>query len=484
MIKEYYYFGKSKLLFFVLFFINILSLFAQKPDTLWTRYYGATSDEKAFSVHVTQDSGFVLVGHTVMGNYKVYFIKTDEHGNLLWTKIYGGDYDKIGYSIDETTDGGFVIAAGSRIGQYGFWLLRTDCNGDTIWTRDFEGGPGYSAHQTADGGYIMGGGHIDHAMLIKTDSQGTAQWIKEYGNWNFSMCYSVIQTSDNGFLLGGYFGSRDYYLVKTDSLGDTLWYRIWDLSPYDVIHKVIETSDHYYLAVGGYDETLDNRFPADVYVTKFDTMGNMIWDRIYYNWGDDTGFSIIESIDGNYVIVGRTNSFGAGFYDFYIIKINPDGDTLWTGTYGTAEENWAHSIQQTVDGGYIIAGWGINPPNSYDFYLVRTQPDNSIEERESIKQFSENITIAPNPFRKETHIKINKPLKLKELGNSGRMIIRIFDVTGREVKHITSVIKNPNLPCTVTWDGRDDSGSSQPNGIYFIKTNSINCLGKKIILLR
>ena len=82
-----------------------------------------------------------------------------------------------------------------------------------------------------------------------------------------------------------------------------------------------------------------------------------LWTRTYGGSGDEWAYSVQQTADGGYIVAGYTYSFGAGGGDFYLVKTNSQGDTLWTRTYGGSDDDGAYSVQQTADGGYIVAGY-------------------------------------------------------------------------------------------------------------------------------
>lgn len=449
----------------ILVFVIVAFAEANGPDTLWTKYYGYVNADKAFSIHETADSGYIIAGYATLVGYDVYLVRINSSGDSLWTKAYGGDRDQIGYSVDVTTDGGYVVAAGA---PQGFYLLRLTPTGDTLWTKTYSvgGGPAYSVRQTSDGGFIMGGAHGYHAMLIKTDYMGNEEWIKEYALTGDDNCFSVIQTSDGGYLFTGYTLSdlRDLYLQKTDSLGDTLWHRFYGSSGGDIGHAVMETSDHYYITVGGISEEM-KRWPGDAYIIKWDQNGNMIWDKIVGTTSDDVALGVTETPDSCYAITGYTYSYEYGQYNFYLIKMDRNGDTLWTGSYSRGGDEWSHSVIATADGGYLMCGWGLHSPyNYYDVFLIRTKPYNEIEEKPSSRNESYCLQVAPNPFRDQVKINIKSPAADKR-----KTELSIYNSTGRRIK--TFQLSPDNLPPfnSLTWNGRDDQGNSLPNGVYLLK---------------
>jgi len=153
----------------------------------------------------------------------VLLMKTNNAGDTLWTRMYGGaDYDW-GYSVQRTSDGGYMIAGGTySFGSNHAYLIRTDSNGDTLWTRAYPGEELCSAQQTSDGGVIAVGTNGD-VLLVKTHAAGDLAWTRTFGGADHDYGYSVQQTSDGGYVIGGNSWSfsvyGDIYLIKTDAYG-------------------------------------------------------------------------------------------------------------------------------------------------------------------------------------------------------------------------------------------------------------------------
>ncbi len=311
-----------------------------------------------------------------------------EPGDTLWTRTYGGSDNDVGYSVQQTSDGGYITAGYTQsfgAGYEDFYLVKTDSLGDTVWTRTYGGSDGdyaHSVHQTTDGGYIIAGGTYSFGAgeadfyLVKTDPLGYTLWTVTEGGSNHDYAHSVQQTTDGGYIVTGATnsfgaGDYDYYVVKTDSLGGTLWSRTYWGSGDDYARSIQQTSDGGYI-VAGYT----NSFGAglyDFYLVKTDSIGNTLWTRTYGGSGDDYARSVQQTIDGGYIVAGYTRSFGAGLYDFYLVKTDSLGIPQWTKTYGGDSHDRAYCVQQTTDGGYIVAGhtFSFGAGNS-DVYLVKT----------------------------------------------------------------------------------------------------------------
>ena len=233
---------------------------------------------------------------------------------------------------------------------------------------------GFSACQTNDGGYIVTGytnrsPNGIQAYLIKTDSFGDTLWTRNYGGSGWEMGISVCQTSDGGYIIGGYTssygaGNDDFYLIKTDAQGDTIWTRTFGGSALDYGYSVRQTIDKGYILTG-YTRSFGNG--TNLYLVKTDSLGSMVWTKNYGGPNDDYAYSVKQTMDGGYIIAGRTNSYGAGGVDVYLIKTGSTGDTVWTSTYGTADDEEGRSVCQTSDNGYIITGY-----QGTSLYLVKT----------------------------------------------------------------------------------------------------------------
>jgi len=367
-------------------------VYAAQGETLWTRTYGGDNTDGGVSVQETQDGGFIIAGYTKSygaGDADVYIIRTDGNGNTLWTKTYGGSNWDQGMSVQQTTDGGFIIAGwihSSGAKGDDVYLIRTDENGNTLWTKTYGGNDddrGYSLQETHDGGFIIAGwtssygsGNSD-VYLIRTDENGNTLWTKTYGGSGNEVGYSVQQTTDGGFIIAGYtyqdVYNSDVYLIRTDENGNTLWTKTYGGSGSELGFSVQQTTDGGFI-IAGYTDSY-GAGNGDVYLIRTDENGNTLWTKTYGGSDYDEGYSVRQTTDGGFIIAGYTDSYGAGNDDVYLIRTDENGNTLWTRTYGGSDYDEGYSVQQTTDGGFIIAGY----TDSYgagngDVYLIRTTP--------------------------------------------------------------------------------------------------------------
>ncbi len=366
-------------------------LFAQEPgDTLWTRTYGGDLWEHGYSARQTIDGGYILVGFTASfgaGSADFWLVKTDAIGDTMWTKVYGWAREEIAWDVEQTADGGYIVTGHTSTTPSqtsSFWLMKTDSNGDTLWTRIYGGDDwekSFSVQPTTDGGYIVvgrtksfGAGDYD-IWLLKTDSNGDTLWTHTYGGSAREDGYCVRQTTDGGYIISGKTysygaGGSDAYLVKTDENGDTLWTRTYGGSNGEGSFSVQQTDDGGYVIVG-YTFSF-GAGGADTYLVKTDALGQILWTRTYGGSADEFDQRIQLTTDGGYIIGGRTESFGAGMKDFYLVRTDANGDTLWTGSYGGPGPEFCFFSQETDDGAFIALGYTTSFGNGpSDFYLVK-----------------------------------------------------------------------------------------------------------------
>jgi len=238
-----------------------------------------------------------------------------------------------------------------------------------------------SVQQTSDGGYIIAGGTYSFGAgscdfwLVRTDSLGDTAWTRTYGGAGNDLANSVRQTADGGYVIAGYTESSgdedgDVMLVKTDSQGRALWTRTYGGTSWDDCYSVRQTADFGYILVG-----LTENYGAgytDVWVVKTDSLGDTMWTRTFGGTSFDEGHDILQTSDGGYVIAAATASFGAGAMDGWLIKTDSAGDTLWTRVHGGANDDRFYSVAITADGGYVFAGiTGSFGAGGLDFWLLK-----------------------------------------------------------------------------------------------------------------
>lgn len=241
---------------------------------------------------------------------------------------------------------------------------------------------------------------------------------------------------------------------------DTLWTRTCGGANTDAGLSVVQTIDGGYV-IAGWTESFGAGL-ADVWFIKTDASGDTQWTKTYGGIDNDMGFSIIQSSDGGYIIAGLTASFGAGNYDVYLIKTNALGDTQWTRTYGGANTDEGFCIANTSDSGFAIVGTTHSfGSGASDAWLLKLMPESGVEENGPDKVKLELFTNKPNPFRGNTEIRYI-------LSANSWVRIAIYNLYGEKIARIVDENKSAGLHITF-WDGKDDAGREVASGIYFCR---------------
>ncbi len=356
----------------------------------WMKTYGGlTYDEAHFTLVQTADGGYALAGETFggPGGVDMWLVKTDSDGKMEWNKYYGGGWDEKCYCMTQTADGGFALAGYKTMPVEGldFWLVKTDDNGNEEWNKTYCIGENTSeiAHgiiQAADGGFVLTGiSSGGDFYAARTDVVGNMEWELIFNGTYTDYGYSVVQASDGGYVFAGFTGSysggnEDAWLMKTDPIGAVEWNKTYGDSGYDAARTIVRTDDGGYVFAGSTSSW--GAGSSDFWLVKVDENGNQEWDKTYGGTGSENGWDIVGTSDGGYALTGWTSSFGAGGYDFWLVRTDESGEMEWSRAYGGTGYDEARSLVQTSDGGYAIAGRsGSFGAGATDFLLVKTDAE-------------------------------------------------------------------------------------------------------------
>jgi hypothetical protein len=367
----------------------------QEDDSSITfmKTFGDNRPDIGKSIRQISDGAYILCGATFppgKSNWDVLLIKVNDSGELAWSRSFGGSESDQGEYVRQTEDGGYIITGVTHsYGSDEIILIKTNTSGNPAWTKTYRGIAGCCVQQTDDQGYIVVATtepivisemtSATNVLLIKTDAMGDTVWTKSLGeSGRKEHGRSVQQTADGGYIVLGIIFSGgpecacyDVWLIKTDASGNEEWSRIFGGDNDDRGYSVQQTSDGGYV-IGGYTRS-SGAGSEDVWLIKTDASGDAVWTKTFGGSDDDASFSVHETKDGGYIIVGHTESFGAGNSDVWLIKADGSGSEEWNRTFGGKEWDWGRSVQQTSDGGYIITGetnsYGLG---SYDVWLIKT----------------------------------------------------------------------------------------------------------------
>ncbi len=363
----------------------------------WAKTYGGASADQASSIQQTSDGGYVVAGHTGSfggGGFDFWVLKLNVDGTVAWQKTYGGTLDDYANSIQQTSDGGDIVAGYTYSfggSQSDYWVLKLDSAGNIVWQNAY-GGAGtdyaYSVRQTSDGGYIVGGysnsgrSFID-ILILKLDTAGNIQWQFMYGRdvvtGDDELLHEVKQTADGGYIVAGWTfsygaGSADMWILKLNSDGTIAWQNAYGAVGSQQAWSVQQTSDGGYIVAGN---------NAGIWVLKLDSIGGIQWQMTYRGPSlSEYGNSIQQTSDGGYIVAGDTFSFGAGDFDRWVLKLDSAGNVVWQKAFGGAFSDTGLSVQQTSDGGYITAGnsisYGASAGSTIDMWIIKLNSDGTV----------------------------------------------------------------------------------------------------------
>lgn len=406
-----------KISFLLLLIFN--SSFSQEIE--WQNTIGGSDKDELYSIQPTFDGGYIMGGHSksgisgnksesCLGGWDYWVVKTDAFGNVQWENTYGGFSDDWLYSVKQTTDGGYIFGgySGSNIsadktenclGGYDYWIIKTDASGNIQWDNTIGGsGSDYliSMEQTTDGGYILGG----------------------YSGSNISG-----DKSENSVNLNTYY---DYWIVKIDDLGIVQWQNTIGGSAFEFLTSIQQTTDGGYI-VGGYSgsnisgDKTEVSFGKDYWIVKTDSLGNLQWQNTIGGLSDDYLYSVIQTIDGGYLLGGSSLSsasldkteFNLGMHDFWIIKTDEFGNIQWQNTIGGNLRDELYSVKETNDGGFILCGAsessisGDKTENSlgaFDFWFVETNSVGDVQWQNTIGGSLDDKAISIHQLNDDSYI--------------------------------------------------------------------------------
>ena len=360
----------NKIILGMLFLLaSSTSITAQK--ILWEKSLGGKHAEYLYDAIATPDYGFILAGSSLSdkngnkdesnkGDLDYWLWKMDEKGNLEWQKSFGGNKVDLLQSVALTYDGGFILGGTSSSDK---GTVKTDaCKGQ----EDF--------------------------WIIKLNAKGQEMWQKTIGGSGMEKLLSIAPTKDGGYILGGTSssdrndtkgiddpygkwenskGNLDYWVVKLDSKGTVEWQKTLGGKYHDELKSIHQTLDGGFI-LGGYsnspvsgNKTAPNFGLGDYWVVKLNEDGNVQWQQTYGGDGDDNLFSLIPTKDGGYLLGGNSNSGATNSKsktnksgtDFWVIKVDAIGLIQWQDTYDFGKYDVLTSLVENKDGSFLIGGY-------------------------------------------------------------------------------------------------------------------------------
>ncbi|MFT5801093.1 MAG: gliding motility-associated-like protein [Nonlabens sp.] len=409
MTKSIYKFGASLLFCFLSFFS-----YGQQDclEILWENHFGGSGQDWARDIRQTDDGGYIVIGYSRsddididnnLGNWDYWVLKLNEDGTLDWKRNYGGSNIDQATAVWPTSDGGYVVAGASESndgdltgnnGGEDVWILKLNNLGDIEWQRNYggtESDRAESIEQTADGGYIVAGysesvdgdvsgnyGNFDY-WVLKLDTNGNLSWDKNYGGSGADYGYAITQTQDGGYIFAGSSfsdnidvtdnnGLYDYWVVRTDAAGNILWERNYGGEGEERAWHIAAASDGGFI-IGGYTFSIggdvgSNNGGTDYWIVKVDADGELEWENTYGGNQTESAFGLQQALDGGYILAGYAVSSGSGDVannygseDFWLVKLDNTGNLEWEKNFGGTDRDRAYALRQSADGGYIMVGY-------------------------------------------------------------------------------------------------------------------------------
>jgi hypothetical protein len=300
----------------------------------------------------------------------IWILKLTLTGNIEWQKTYGEQYSQSVHDIEQTIDGGYIIAGtGSGVG-----IIKIDPDGEIEWQRRYVGAGTNSIQQTYDGGYIVAG----EGLVLKLSSNGDIMWQKSYIGGGIG---SIQQTSEGGYVVVDT-SSADFRVFKLSPLGEIEWQYAYGGSHYDIASSIQQAYDGGYIIAGSTRSFSTDQNDYDMWILKLSSEGDIKWQKTYGGSDNDNALCIQQTNDEGYIVSGSTTSFSTregGGYDFMILKLSSKGKIEWHKVYGAGHDERAYSIQQTYDGGFIVAGSTQSfGAGGDDFWIFKLYPNGEL----------------------------------------------------------------------------------------------------------
>ena len=427
---------------------NLFFAFSLFSQITFQKTYGSVYGNQANSIISTNTGGYAVAGwYDVEGSFtaEFYLVLIDAQGDTLLTKTYGSKVDTTanitvngsgneGYNLIQTDDDGFFFI-GERHdfpgGPSEVFAVKINATGEMEWSKTYGGFDneyGLSVHQTDDGGYAIGGFTESFGTgsrnfyLLRTNSFGDILWTKTYGGTSIEAANQIQPTNDGGYIMVGYSfsfgaGNSDIFVIKTDENGEIIWEKTYGGDLNDLGLSITLTDEGGYIICGGTESFGAGN--SDVLVVKINADGDVLWSKTYGGNGYELGVSVAKTVNNDFIIAGYTRTFGAGGEDFYVLKIDTQGDTIWTKTFGGEFDESAKAVISTSDNGCIIAGYTRTfGAGGLEMYVVKTDEDGFSECGQSTETIISDITITVTSTTADVDEGVTTKVPITLVGNT------------------------------------------------------------------
>lgn len=506
---------KIKILLSIIFSTILLSNSNAQPSIQWEKSLGGTGFDYAYSIRQTYDGGYIVAGSSasndgdVTGNHggeDVWVVKLNNFGSIDWQKSYGGTGRDIAHDILQTSDGGYIIAGTSNSndgdvtnnhGNYDAWIIKISYSGVIEWERSYgaatddEGAN--SICQTFNGGYCFAGKSQYSFYIVEITTLGNIISASYVGGNSLEEANSIIQIADSGYIVAGSTRSTNLTWFHGNSSSDNYdvviykksngtawqssWWKCYGGTGNDYSQSIKQTNDGGYILTGltgSNDGDAEPGIHGTLWVLKLLSSGIIEWEKSLGAVTQTYGYSIDLTNDNGYIIAGKSIANGGdvtgnhGYNDYWVVKLNNDGDIQWQKSLGGSLYDEAFAVHQTNDNGYIIAGFSgsengdvTNHHGNYDFWIVKLDEWSGI----NLNSISTELKAFPSPVSDVLTFETSKGMFIEEI---------IFtDIIGRKVYTLSNIQKSI---------GKTNIKNFSP-GIYFASVlfSNGNIIVKKII---
>ena len=520
MLPKYRSIYYEKLLYtFITFLFCIYHPSPRPKHSLATDYWGSGSD-KLWSIIQTNDGGYLVAGDSdsnisgeksenSRGGYDYWVVRLDSNGTIIWQKTLGGSADERLWSVQQTTDGGFILGGYSDSdisgdksensqGGSDYWIIKLNSSGNLLWQNTIGGNANdrvLKIVETDDGGYLVGGDSASNISgdrtvpragfrdiwLVKLDASGNILWQRSHGYNNTSIT-GLSKTNDGGFIISGTLfnvtATHDaFWVLKINGQGFHVWNKIIQGDKADWFPKISPTSDGGYIMAGASDsdafgdKSENSQGSFDYWVIKLDENGNVVWENTIGGSEPEQPDTIIQCADEGYFVSGYSSSNisgdktenAKGSVDYWFLKLNSVGIIEWQNTIGgEGADNRARALQD-IDENYVIGGHSSSN-------ISGDKTENSRGEYDFwIVKHAATLGIEENPFAKSITFYPNPTKNKLQINTQDKTIeqVNIYTMGGSKVLQLDVDTVSPIVDV-----------SSLASDVYFVQLYS----GKNVAL--
>jgi len=458
------------------------------PDIVWTQNYEVGFESAAKTLLKTPDGGYVILTGGSDSSFldQATLIKLDSNGSEEWRQAYGGAYETNVSDVILMNDENYLILRNSDTDNNGDLeaiLTKVDADGNVYWEQFYGIADDIKMtdlQQTNDGGFILCGTQNDLSFLLKLDENGNEIWNHPYFFYDaFSIAKSIIQTTDQNYLVVGYkeneYGFYYSYIMKVDADGYYQWSNDYSSSSIlQNLEDVVAVEDGCFIAVGAKDNSSNDTL--DGWIKKFNDNGDVLWD-VTIGGENVERFRKIKYTDNGYYLLGDIEYYNPGLSrDIWTVKVDYEGAIEWEMIYDECNYDIGNDLMISNDGFAFLftADWnGIGNV----IWLVMCEPVTGIEYSILSHEITK-MTNHPNPFNPSTSVDFS-------IHYNSNVELVIFNIKGQKIK---TLVQNEFAKGShsIIWDGDDENNKPVSSGIYFYKLylNGKTEAVKKCLLLK